>query len=105
MGILVRGKDGKPGQIRTTVVPDRKKKALQAKVREHVAAGSALYTDALKSYKGLNEFEHQVIDHAVEYVNGSVPHERPGKLLESFEARIARHVCFGRAVLPVPVPG
>jgi transposase-like protein len=37
-----------------------------------VAAGSAIYTDALKSYEGLTEFEHQVVDHAVEYVRGDV---------------------------------
>ena len=72
MGILERGKDGKPSQIRTTVVSNRRKKALQAEVREHVQAGSAIYTDALKSYEGLDEFEHEVVDHAVEYVRDQV---------------------------------
>ena len=72
MGILERGKDGKPSQIRTNVVGNRKKKALQARVREHVQAGSAIYTDALKSYEGLDEFQHEVVDHAVEYVRGQV---------------------------------
>jgi transposase-like protein len=67
MGILERG-----GKVRTSVVPNRKKKALQAEVRKHVEAGSAIYTDALKSYEGLNEFEHQVVDHAVKYVDGKV---------------------------------
>ena len=55
-----------------TVVPTRKKKALQPEVRKHVEAGSALYTDALKSYDGLDEFEHQVVDHAVQYVDGKI---------------------------------
>jgi transposase-like protein len=72
MGILERGKDGKPSQIRTTVVGNRKKKALQAQVREHVQAGSAIYTDSLKSYEGMDEFEHEVVDHAVEYIRGQV---------------------------------
>jgi transposase-like protein len=67
MGLLERG-----GKVRTKVVESRKKKSLQSEVRQHVEAGSALYTDALKSYQGLNEFEHQVIDHAIEYVNGKV---------------------------------
>jgi hypothetical protein len=31
-----------------------------------------LYTDALKSYNGLDDFQHQVIDHAEKYVEGSV---------------------------------
>jgi transposase-like protein len=72
MGILERGKKGKSSRVRTSIVPNRKKSALQAEVRQHVEAGSALYTDALKSYEGLDEFEHQVVDHAVEYVNGQV---------------------------------
>jgi len=67
IGILERG-----GQIRTQVVKGRKKPVIQAAVREHVAAGSALYTDALRSYEGLTEFEHKVVDHAVAYVEGNV---------------------------------
>ena len=32
-----------------------------------------LYSDALLSYEGLaGEYAHQVVDHAVEYVNGNV---------------------------------
>jgi transposase-like protein len=54
------------------VIPNRRKKALQAEVRQHVEAGAALYTDALKSYEGLDEFQHQVVDHAVEYVSDHV---------------------------------
>ena len=65
--ILERG-----GKIRTKVVGNTKKKTLHSEVREHVLAGSALFTDALKSYDGLDEFQHEVIDHAVEYVRGEV---------------------------------
>jgi transposase-like protein len=68
MGILERG-----GKVRTVVIPDRKKKALQSEVRKHVEAGSALYSDALQSYNGLaGEYAHQVIDHAVAYVDGEI---------------------------------
>src|SRR4051812_45518455 len=68
MGILERG-----GKVRTIVVPNRKKSALQAEVRKHVEAGAALYTDALLSYEGLaGEFAHQVVDHAVQYVDGKI---------------------------------
>ena len=31
-----------------------------------------MFTDALKSYERLNEFQHEVVDHAVEYVRGEV---------------------------------
>jgi transposase-like protein len=67
MGILERG-----GKVRTKVVENTKKKTLQSEIREHVLSGSALFTDALKSYEGLTEFQHEVIDHAVEYVRGEV---------------------------------
>jgi transposase-like protein len=72
MGILERGADGKVSKVRTTVIADRKKRSIQGEVRKHVEAGSALYSDALKSYEGLDEFQHQVIDHAVAYVDGNV---------------------------------
>jgi transposase-like protein len=68
MGILERG-----GKVRTTVVEDRKKKTLQEEVKKHVEAGAALYSGDLKSYEGLaGECAHEVIDHAVAYVNGKV---------------------------------
>jgi transposase-like protein len=67
LGILERG-----GKVRTKVVGNTKKRTLHSEVREHVLAGSALFTDALKSYDGLDEFQHEVIDHAVEYVRGEV---------------------------------
>ncbi|MGI8746701.1 MAG: IS1595 family transposase [Bryobacteraceae bacterium] len=75
MGILERGDKatGKTSKIRTTVVSSRKKKELQAEVKKHVEAGSALYTDALLSYDGLaGEFAHQVVDHAEKYVDGKI---------------------------------
>jgi transposase-like protein len=68
MGLLERG-----GNVRTKVISSRKKKELHAEVKKHVEAGAALYTDALMSYRGLEQdFVHQVVDHAVEYVNGRV---------------------------------
>ena len=67
-GALERG-----GKIHTVVVDDRKKKGLHARVREHVEAGAALYSDALASYDGLaQEYAHKVIDHAEKYVDGQV---------------------------------
>lgn len=68
MGILERG-----GEIRTAIVPSRRKKVLQAEVRRHVEAGAALYSDALLSYDGLSrDYAHQVIDHAERYVDGRI---------------------------------
>jgi len=67
MGILERG-----GKVRAKVVPNRRKGQVQSEIRNNVEAGSEVYTDALKSYQGLDEYEHQVIDHAEKYVDGKV---------------------------------
>jgi len=68
MGILERG-----GKIRTVVVPNRRRSALQGEIRKHVEAGAALYTDALLSYNGLEgDYAHKVVDRAVQYVDGRV---------------------------------
>ena len=66
--VLQRG-----GKVRAMVVAKRRKQQLQELVRENVAPGSALYSDALKSYDGLaEEYAHQVIDHAEAYVDGQI---------------------------------
>ena len=68
LGIVERG-----GIVRTMHVEGRGKPELQKHIREHVEAGSAIFTDELQSYDGLStEFKHEVINHAVEYVNGNV---------------------------------
>src|ERR1035437_8840261 len=57
VGFLQRG-----GKVQTEVIPNRKKKTLHGLVKGKVAAGAALYTDALASYyDGLDStFSHQV---------------------------------------------
>lgn len=68
MGMMERG-----GEVRAMVVDTRRKKELQKKVREHVEAGAAIFSDELKSYQGLEtDYQHAVINHAVEYVNENV---------------------------------
>jgi transposase-like protein len=68
IGILERG-----GQVRATVIPNRRKATLQTEVKRHAKVGSALYTDALLSYGGLeSEYAHQVIDHTTRYVDGQI---------------------------------
>jgi transposase-like protein len=68
MGILERG-----GKVRTKIIADRKQKTLHGEVRKNVAAGAELFTDEFGAYKGLeSEYEHQIVDHAVRYVDGRV---------------------------------
>lgn len=80
--ITGRGPDGKEivfgmvergGKVIVDHVETRKKKELQSLIRERVEAGAAIFSDELKSYEGLDsDYKHQVINHAVEYVNGNV---------------------------------
>jgi transposase-like protein len=68
MGILERG-----GKVRTQIIPDRLKGTLQPIVRQHIEPGAALFTDEMGGYKGLDkDYLHQIIDHAVKYVDGHI---------------------------------
>jgi transposase-like protein len=68
MGMAERG-----GDVRAFVMDSRRKRDVQPQVREHVEAGAAIFSDELKSYNGLEtDYQHAVINHAVEYVNGNV---------------------------------
>ena len=68
MGMVERG-----GKARVFVMDSRKKKDVQPQVRGNIEAGAAIFSDELKSYDGLQaDYQHAVINHAVEYVNGNV---------------------------------
>jgi len=67
-GVLERG-----GEVRAHVIPNRKRHAIETEIKNHVAAGSALYSDSLASYAFLPpHYRHEVIDHAEGYVRGQV---------------------------------
>jgi transposase-like protein len=67
-GMVERG-----GKVVAGHVSARTKKELQPIIRERIEAGSAIFSDSLKSDDGLeDDYQHAVIDHAVEYVNGNV---------------------------------
>ncbi|MGQ0639794.1 MAG: IS1595 family transposase [Gemmatimonadaceae bacterium] len=71
VGILRRGPNG-TSRVRAAVTPKVTKPVLQQYVREHIEAGSAVYTDAYLSYKGLDrDYIHDTIDHGVAYVRGN----------------------------------
>ena len=69
----VLGMIERDGEVRAWVVPDVRKRTIQPEIHKNVNATSAIYTDALLSYWGLNEtYIHQTIDHATKYVDGQV---------------------------------
>jgi transposase-like protein len=68
LGMIERG-----GMVRAEVVTDIKRGTLQSRIREAVEPGSAVYTDALSSYSGLDsDYAHENVDHAERYVNDRV---------------------------------
>ena len=83
----VLGMVERDGEVRATVVPDRTKGTLHTQVRTQVEGGSALYTDEHHGYTGLeDDYEHETINHAVEYVVGQVH----TNTIESFWALLKR---------------
>lgn len=66
-------KSKKASRVKVTVIPNTKKKTVQAEVKENVKARSAVFTDELASYTGLApEYVHAFVNHAEQYVNGHV---------------------------------
>jgi transposase-like protein len=54
-------------------VANAKRPTVQGEIRQHVQPGSNVFTDALRSYNGLDaDYIHEAIDHAKEYVRGKV---------------------------------
>ncbi len=73
MGLLERNTKDEASQVRLMIVKSTRTGPLDQKVRENVESGSAIYTDALASYRMLNdEYIHSVIDHSEKYVEGKI---------------------------------
>jgi transposase-like protein len=67
-GVLERG-----GKVHTQVIADRLSKTVKPIIKERVHDGATLYTDVMLGYSGLeSDYAHQMVNHAVEYVNGRV---------------------------------
>jgi transposase-like protein len=71
---IVLGFKQRGGDVRAMVVPARGRPELHPRIRSHVEEGSMLYTDKHHAYTGAleDDYGHEVVDHAVEYVNGQV---------------------------------
>ena len=73
MGLLQRHNKDEVSQVRAKVLRNLKRASLQDNVRENVETGSEMFTDAFRSYEGLDpEYTHNVINHAEKYAEGRV---------------------------------
>jgi beta-glucanase (GH16 family) len=82
---IVVGMLERKGRVRAEVVMERSHATLRALANEHITPGAWVVTDEWGGYKGIN-FEHVIINHAVEYVNGHVHTQG----IESFWALLKR---------------
>jgi transposase-like protein len=68
MGLLERH-----GEVRAKAIPGAKSRTILKAVRENVAPGATLYTDAFLSHRLLDqEYVREVIDHSESYVEGRI---------------------------------
>ena len=75
LGMLQRSKsDDALSHVRVRIIPSTSAKTLTTAVRESVASGSEIMTDALQGYTGLRkDYSHETVNHdAEEYVRGNV---------------------------------
>src|SRR6266516_3847366 len=73
MGLLERNSPDRSSRVKLRVVRNVRRHGLQREVKEGVVKGSEIYTDAFRSYSGLEkEYIHNVIDHAECYAKGHV---------------------------------
>jgi hypothetical protein len=68
---IVVGMLERNGLVRAEVVQERTQSVLHCLVAKHVSEGATLMTDEWGGYKGTN-LEHEIINHANEYVRGLV---------------------------------
>lgn len=73
MGLLERNSPERASRIKLRVVRNVRRAGLHKHIKNEVATGSEIFTDALPSYTGLEqEYIHKVIDHAECYAKGHV---------------------------------
>lgn len=92
MGILERGGAEGTSTVKAKVVGNTDKATLQGEIKSNAAAGTEVHTDAHASYDGLSELEekyvHEVINHSMEYVRGTVTTNR----IENFFSLLKRTI-------------
>ena len=75
LGLLERGQNGKPSRVRATVAKNLSQRGIRGHVLASVEKGAHLFTDTTQQYgKGKlpKVYQHEMINHAKEYVRGQV---------------------------------
>lgn len=97
-GMIERG-----GHVRAEVVPDLSASGCKARVRDCVELGASIFTDRYRAYTGLDtNYDHRVVDHAVQYVDG----QDHTNYIEDFRALLIARVAWRHISVELfpPVP-
>ena len=76
MGLLQRHSEKGKSKVRTFPVDGVKQRAMKDRVLKNVEDGSALYTDAFKSYFGLDVYYQHNVDDGLESIVRLPSHQR-----------------------------
>jgi transposase-like protein len=69
--IAVLGMRERGGKVKAKVIKSTGAKEIQAEIKKAIAPDSALCTDEHAAYRGMDEYQHAVVNHsAKEFVNG-----------------------------------
>jgi transposase-like protein len=72
-GVLERSEEKGHSRVALEVMDSLRRPLVHKLVRDKVEKGSALYTDAFGSYRGLgNDYMHAAVDHGITYAMGKV---------------------------------
>lgn len=72
-GILERGSEDGPSQVRATVVPNTEQVTLMGELHRNVEKETIVCTDSSSSYANIaDRYIHRFVDHSVKYVEGRV---------------------------------
>jgi transposase len=89
---MILGMLERDGSVLTTVVPDNRKGSLLPKIAEHVAPGSMVHTDELRSYRDIPKmgFGHDAVNHSRgHYVSATGCHVQG---IENFWSQLKRSI-------------
>jgi transposase len=89
IGIIQRN-----GSVRTIAIPNVKSATLQAHIKEHVEAGSTVYTDTWQGYRGLDNsgFSHKLVNHDKAFASSNGNHTNS---IEGYW-RLSKHKLYAR---------
>ncbi|HOD16828.1 MAG TPA: IS1595 family transposase [Spirochaetota bacterium] len=69
--VVVMGMRERNGKVRARVIENEQSSTIKNEIKNNIQDGSTLCTDELKSYRGMNQYNHLIVNHsAKQFVDG-----------------------------------